>query len=173
MKEEYMQQTDPDEVSQTVESNVNDFSEFSNDDLPETSTGDNSLDQSRTDEVYTLPQECVRHFVLKEVQLKLMHGHSISTAEGHLTNISQLLGGQQVPTKWAEVLQLLRSLGYRNPTHYKDCVEKDHSTLLTSNDPSSPKCQRPRNSCIDYYVLGLNFQDWFLTKEQCDSSLVS
>ena len=29
-------------------------------------------------------------------------------------------------------------------------------------------CSKPSFLCIDYYVLGLNFREWFLTLEQCE-----
>lgn len=73
-----------------------------------------------------VPKQEIHEFVIKEVKTKLDHGNSISLAEEHLQNVASLLGGTQVPTKWNEVLQLISSLGYEKPRHYKVCCSRDH-----------------------------------------------
>ena len=153
--------------------------------ITEPNTGDDSFDTVTYDEqsrlvleqpatppehvVCRLPNEQVQSYILNEVKLKLDHGHSISVTEDHLQNTETLLGGCQIPTKWCEVLKLMKSLGYRDPKHFKVCVSQDHSCLLENRKvhPSCPKCSRPWAHCIDYYCLGLNLRDWFLTAEQC------
>ena len=116
-----------------------------------------------------LPNEQVQRYILNEVKLKLDHGHSISVTEDHLQNAATLIGGCQIPTKWSEVLKLMKSLGYRDPKHFKVCITQDHSCLLENKKthPCCPKCRTPWSRCIDYYCMGLNFRDWFLTTEQC------
>ena len=79
-----------------------------------------------------LPNEQVQRYVLNEVKLKLDHGHSISVTEDNLRNTSALIGGCQIPTKWCEILKLMKSLGYCDPKHFKVCVSQDHSCLLES-----------------------------------------
>lgn len=122
-----------------------------------------------SESVVHVPNEKVQRYVLNEVRLKLEHGHSISVTEDHLRNTADMLGGNQIPTKWNEVLRLMKTLGYCNPQHYKVCASQDHSFLLTDKAtyPKCPKCDKPWCECIDYYCLGLNFRDWFLTEEYC------
>ena len=64
----------------------------------------------------------IQKFIFKEVKSKLDHGHSISTTEEHLQNAAELLGSGQIPTKWSAVIRYLKSLGYKDPRHYKVCV---------------------------------------------------
>lgn len=64
----------------------------------------------------------IQKFVLKEVKLKLDHGHSIAATEEHLKNAAELLGSGRTPTKWNAVIHYLKSLGYKDPKHYKVCV---------------------------------------------------
>lgn len=122
------------------------------------------------DPVVQISAKKVLKYVLNEVKLKLEHGHSISVAEDHLRNAADMLGGHQIPTKWTEVLSLMKRLGYNDPKHYKVCASPDHSCLLPDHDTTSgcPKCKKPWSECIDYYCLGLNFRDWFLTEQQCE-----
>ena len=109
----------------------------------------------------------IQKFVLKEVKLKLDHGHSIAATEEHLKNAAELLGSGRIPTKWNAVIRYLKSLGYKDPKHYKVCVSNDHSCLLKTEQLSCRICSKPSVECLDY-VLGLNFKDWFLTSEQCE-----
>ena len=111
MKEMYMQQAvhnskivhDP-----PVETDMSpDVKGLNSDSILET-FGEDSLEESVIANHYILPEERIQQFVLNEVRLKLTHGHSITTAEDHLANASKLLGGQQMPTKWSAVLQLLK-----------------------------------------------------------------
>ena len=110
----------------------------------------------------------IQKFVLKEVKLKLDHGHSIAATEEHLKNAAELLDNGRIPTKWNAVIRYLKSLGYKDPKHYKVCVSNDHSCLLKTEQLSCRICSKPSVECLDYYVLGLNFKDWFLTNEQCE-----
>ena len=78
------------------------------------------------------------------------------------------MGNGQIPTKWNAVISYLKSSGYKDPKHYKVCVSNDHSCLLKTEQLSCKICSKPSVECLDYYVLGLNFKDWFLTNEQCE-----
>jgi len=65
-------------------------------------------------------------------------------------------------------------LGYKDPKHYKVCLGKDHSQLLwdKKSHPNCPKCRKLWN-CLDYYVLGLNFGQWFITEDHCEQLLAN
>ncbi len=110
----------------------------------------------------------VLHFVLEELRIKLLRGHSKSDLEEHLRNAARL--NPLVPSQWSDVLKLLKELGYECPVHYKVCTQSDHSCLLKSHKqhPCCPVCIRAWKDCIDYYVLGLGFNQWFLTDERCE-----
>lgn len=105
---------------------------------------------------------------MKEVRTKLTHGLSVSTNEDHLQNAAALLGEQAIPTKWNDVVCFMKAIGYTEPRHYKVCLAQDHSVLLESTDTACNVCSKLASQCIDYYVLGLNFREWFVTAEQCD-----
>ena len=60
----------------------------------------------------------------------------------------------------------LKSLGYIEPRHYKVCAACNHSYLLSENE--CKVCHKQAADYVDYYVLGLQFRDWFLTTNQCD-----
>ena len=114
-------------------------------------------------------------FTLKELLLKLQYGHSVSEFEHHLQNAADLIGGKLF-TKWAEVLKLLSRRGYTNPKHYKVCVGANHSILLDEKAECCPVCRKDQSLCyvmlcIDSYVFGLNFQDWFCMEERCEQLL--
>ena len=119
-----------------------------------------------TDEA-NFPKERVTMFVMKELNVKLQYGHPQAELEHHLKNVSDLLG-EKMATTWSDVMRLLRGLGYTDPTHYKVCVCGDHSVVLQPKAPACHVCAKLRGACMDYYVLGLGFKDWFCTDERCD-----
>ena len=116
-----------------------------------------------------IPGDKIQEYVMKEVKLKLGSGHSVADIEGHLNNTASLVGGDQIPTTWSGVLKMMKQLGYANPRHLKICAARDHSFLLKSNEenPVCGICGKRWHDCIDYYCLGLNFQDWCATEERC------
>ncbi len=69
------------------------------------------------EQIVHVPNERIQTYVLKKVKLKLDHGHSISVTEDHLRNTADMIGGNELPTKWSEVLSLMKTLGYRDPKH--------------------------------------------------------
>ena len=140
------------------------------DDSPRRSIASEDTSPSLQPASLILDKERVHTFVMKEVKAKLDHGSPVSIFEESLNNVSTLLPDIQLPTKWNEVLQLMTSLGYTRPTHYKVCASQDHSFLLLDPEthPACPTCSKPRGECIDYYCLGLNFREWFLTVDECD-----
>ena len=115
-----------------------------------------------------LSQRKIQEFIIGAVQLKLNHGLSISTTEDCLQHTASLLGNKLIPTKWNDVICFLKSLGYVEPRHYKVCAARDHSYLLKLGENECKVCHKQAADCVDYYVLGLNFRDWFLTTNQCD-----
>ena len=101
------------------------------------------------------------------LQIKLKYGHSQAEIEEHLTTGAKLAGMSTIPTKWNEVLKLLKKLGYTAPKHRKVCVSEDHSILLTEKASQCHICSKPSHACIDYYVLGLEFEYWFCSDSRC------
>jgi len=63
----------------------------------------------------------------------------------------------------------MKEFGYQNPKHYKVCLDQEHSFLLESakKHPRCVVCGKAWKNCMDYYVLGLNFDTWFLSEEWC------
>lgn len=110
--------------------------------------------------VGSVSQEKVTAYVLWE---------ALSEIVEHLASTAELLGINLLPKSWDQVLQVLVKLGYRSPRHYKVCCEKEHSVPLKDRQttPSCYLCGKVWSQCIDYYVVGMNFQDWFLTDQQC------
>ena len=108
-------------------------------------------------------------YVMKEILTKLNYGHSQSEFEEHMRNTAHLVGDTcSLPTTWSDTLKVLKELGYKNPKHYKVCLGHNHSELLHDQADGCSVCHKPRNACIDYYVLGLHFEDWFCTLERCN-----
>lgn len=102
---------------------------------------------------------------MKEMKLKLERGHSVTGIEGHLNNTASLVGGDQIPTTWSGVLKMMKHLGYANPQHFMICATHNHSFLKSKEEnPVCGICGKQWHDCIDYYCLGLNFQDWFATE---------
>ena len=67
----------------------------------------------------------------------------------------------------------MKKLRYQPPRHYKVCVNELHSFLLESISkyPHCAICQIPWSKCIDYCILGLNFENWFLS-QKCKQLMV-
>ena len=126
------------------------------------------LCQNQPDIHVTVTSSKIKEFVMKEVKTKLNHGLSMSTTEDHLQNTATLLGEKVIPTKWSDVIRFMKTIGYTDPRHYKVCLTQDHSKLLETGDAACNVCSKPATQCIDNYVLGLNFRDWFLTADRCD-----
>ena len=106
--------------------------------------GDTIIDHFHESEHYEfkVSEKQIKKFVLKEVKTKLHHGHSVSIAEEHLRNASELLGAGSIPTKWNAVIKYLKSLGYKDPKHYKVCVSTNHSRLLKAEECPAPSVPR-------------------------------
>ena len=87
-----------------------------------------------------------------------------------MRNTARLVGDTcSLPTTWGDTLKVLKELGYKNPKPYKVCLGHNHSELLHDQADGCSVCRKPRNACIDYYVLGLHFKDWFCcTLEHCN-----
>lgn len=124
-------------------------------------------EEDQTTTTLQIAQDRVTQFIVKELYVKLQYGHSQAELEHHLRNASDLLG-EDIATSWSAVMKLLRNLGYSEPSHYKVCVSSDHSVVLGSKASACHMCSKLREDCIDYYVLGMGFTDWFCTDERCD-----
>ncbi len=115
-------------------------------------------------------EEQLTNFVLRELLTKAKFGYSQSQLEEHPKNATKRLGEDRLIQSYQAVLRLLKSLGYRDPKHYKVCIGEDgHSFLLKDRrrNPHCPICSRAWDTCIDYYVLGWRFEDWFQTDSYC------
>ena len=114
-------------------------------------------------------QKRIHEFIVREMNINLVRGHSRATLEEHLANVAKLMGDNSIPVKWSEVIKMLKSLGYKDPKHFKVCVTPTHSQLLKNKRlmPQCPQCYKNWDECIDYYCLGLNIDEWFLTDENC------
>ena len=132
-----------------------------------------SMDENVNSDLPQIPKERLELYLMNEAFVKLQRGHSESDIEQHLRNTILLLNESSLPCKWSEVLKKMKELGYRNPRHFKVCAAKGHSVLLKNkkDHPSCPFCGTLWENCIDYFVLGLHFNDWFLTEDACNKSM--
>ena len=136
--------------------------------------GCSELEQGQNETTPRITQEPtlndkVMTYVMNEILTKLNYGHSQSEFEEHMRNTARLVGDTcSLPTTWSDTLKVLKELGYKNPKHYKVCLGHNHSELLHDQADGCSVCRKPRNACIDYYVLGLHFEDWFCTLERCN-----
>ena len=103
--------------------------------------------------ILKIPADKIQEYVMKELKLKLDRGHSVADIEGHLNNAASLVGGDQIPTTWSDVLKVMKKLGYANPRHFKVCAGHDHAFLLRSKEenPVCGICGKRWHHCIDYY----------------------
>ena len=124
---------------------------------------------SNASAVFELTEENVTSFIMKEAKAKLQSGLSVQEIEEHLRNAAQLLGDDVIPSKWTDVLKVMENAGYKAPQHYKVCVSSSHSFLLKSKKihPICPTCGKTWSDCLDYYCLGLDFCNWFSSRDQC------
>ena len=124
--------------------------------------GEEPDDQPHNKYQINLTGDQVQQFIIKQIHHKLSNGYSQAQFEQQMQNISDLLGSEIVPVSWPKCMHSMNSEGYAGPTHYKVCSKKDHSFLLKDKvtHPSCPVCGALWENCIDYYVVGLNFQVW-------------
>ena len=107
-------------------------------------------------------------FILEQLYEKLVSGCSRKDLENRLKK-SRVLGFD-FPCKWNQILKFLKSLGYSDPRHFKVCVANDHSVAFPSEE-RCPICNKAGSDCIDYFVMGMSFENWFDTEEKCDRLL--
>ena len=158
--------------SSTRETSFSGYDQF-NDDSDNEFVVDEDDISKEDDAQFVVPEDRITNYVLGELHTKLVYGYSQSQLEEHLANANGLIGSVQLPRTYQQVMSLLRSLGYKEPKHMKVCINDEHHFLLEDKDkhPSCPVCLKPWKECIDYYVLGLQFANWFLTEENCQKCL--
>ena len=103
--------------------------------------------------------------ILRILNCKVEYGWSQQEALSQLQNLYELTNDAHIPHKtWPCVMRFLRKLGYENPRHYKICCATDHVTFIDRD--ACPNCGNPKDRCVDYFVLGLNLDSIFLSKQK-------
>lgn len=104
----------------------------------------------------------IRDFVLRTLLSKVNFGWSQEETMAQIRNFYEVLQDERIPHKsWQSVIGFLKTLGYKDPRHYKICCAEDHIHLLDYETPC-PECDKDWSRCTDYYVLGLHLEDIFL-----------
>ncbi len=65
--------------------------------------------------------------------------------------------------------EVFQATGIKNPRHYKICCRMDHVTLITGNQ--CPNCDKSKDKCTDYFVLGLNLESIFSSVDRLNDHL--
>ena len=117
--------------------------------------GDRSCTKSPTTMLSVeVPKDRLIGYVLQETKLKLERGHSISDIEQHLRNAATLIGGDQIPITWSEVLNPLHPIAAKcaqniyyplHPTAAK-CAHTEHTA-----EGDAPLRARSYND-LSYYL---------------------
>ena len=141
----------------------------------DTDSGDNNSDSERgnedemggdggrgnENEIELAMEKCI----LRILESKIKFGWSQEEALSQLRSLYELTANQHIPHKtWQMVLKFLKKLGYKTPRHYKVCCGTDHVTLVDGE--ACPNCNNPSDKCTDYFVLGLNVDSFFASKEK-------
>ena len=121
---------------------------------------DNSDDGSNSvfseDEMEEEMEKCI----LRVLESKVKYGWSQEEALAQLRSLYEFTQDNNIPHRtWSMVMKFLKKLGYKNPRHYKICCGNDHVTLVRGNQ--CPNCDKSKNECTDYFVLGLNLESVF------------
>jgi hypothetical protein len=128
------------------------------DDSEDGGDGGNSSDGSDhgDDEMHAEMQKCI----LRILNAKVKYGWSHEETLSQLQNLYEYTENNNIPHKtWSAVMKFLRQLGYKNPRHYKICCGIDCVTLVSGT--KCPNCDKLRDKCTDYFVLGLNVESVF------------
>ena len=114
-------------------------------------SGDGSNSDFSEDEIELEMEKCI----LRILDAKIKYGWSQEETLSQLRNLYEFTEDNHIPHKtWYMVMMFLRKLGYKDPKHYKVCCGTDHVTLVLED--KCPNCDKVRDKCTDYYVLGLN-----------------
>jgi hypothetical protein len=114
-------------------------------------SGDSSNSDFSEDEMELEMEKCI----LRVLDAKIKYGWSQEETLSQLRNLYEFTEDNHIPHKtWYMVMKFLRKLGYKDPKHYKVCCGTDHVTLVLED--KCPNCDKVRDKCTDYYVLGLN-----------------
>ena len=144
--------------------------QFDNGDEPDdgdsTSGGDGSGDEDNGEEI----DEQIKKCILRILKSKVKYGWSQEETLSQLRSLYELTNDNDIPHQtWQAVLMFLRELGYKSPRLYKICCSADHVILV--EDDQCPICQKERETCTDYFVLGLNLESIFLSEDKIKKHL--
>ena len=104
--------------------------------------------------------------ILRIIHSKVKYGWSQEETLSQLQSLYELTQDEHIPHKtWHMVLKFLKKLGYKNPCHYKVCCGTDHVTRIIDGD-KCPNCDKPKDKCVDYFVLGLNLESLFASEKK-------
>ena len=96
---------------------------------------------------------------------KVRFGWSREETLSQLENFYEYSLDEDIPHKsWQEEKEFLKTIGYHDPTVHKVYLAEDHVQMLNKTDNECPICNKDRISCIDYYVLGINLEDFCIDK---------
>ena len=115
------------------------------------------------------------HLPLKQLRLSVLNEMHTNSYTGprllsQLQNLYEFTEDNNIPHKtWSMVMKFLRRLGYKNPRHYEICCGTDHVTLISGNQ--CPNCDKPKDKCTDYSVLGLNLESIFSSASRLNDHL--
>ena len=121
-------------------------------------------DESNGNETDNVSKEDLERAILRILEAKVKNGWSRSETLKEIRNIYELFKNERIPHQsWNAVLQFLRKLGYKDPQNFKVCIGKNHVTLVEYEQNCS-NCEKPWNKCTDYFVLGLQPENYFLNE---------
>lgn len=102
--------------------------------------------------------------ILRILDAKVKNGWSQNETLSEIRNIYELVKDEKIPHQsWNAVLQFLKRLGYKDPQNFKVCIGLNHVTLL-QHEQNCPNCGKSWNESIDYFVLGLQPENYFLNE---------
>lgn len=104
----------------------------------------------------------IKNAVLRSIESKILSGRSQAETLSELRNLYELLKDHRIPHKsWNSVLSYLKKLGYKESYYFKVCCSPDHTRLL-ENETDCTVCGKSFDDCLNYYVLGIQLQNYFL-----------
>jgi len=145
-------QNEPDDDMHEVE-------DFANESISDEAPGDGDTNN------FTYENDDIEKAILRILESKVKHGWSRDETLTQVRTIYELTKDDRIPHKsWEAVLTFLKKLGYKRPKHYKVCCGATHVTLISEKD-DCPDCGKEWHKCVDYFVLGLHLEDYFLNEE--------
>jgi hypothetical protein len=106
----------------------------------------------------------VEKAILRCLESKVKNGSSQEGTLSEFRNIDELLKDERIPHQsWNAVLNFLKKLDYKDPNSYKVCFGSNHVTLLEHHE-DCPNCGKSWKESIDYFVLGIHLENYFLNE---------